>query len=111
MGKISGKIKEGATVVCGNETWKIKRVIMNPELKKPEFFTLSIGDKEVMLPIESIHKITGEAIYVDARPEQITNLPDINGKGVCNERGYVYMDLRAIVYKVFNLPRPYVEYY
>ena len=80
MGKISGKIKEGAAVVCGSKTWKIKRVIMDSELKKPEFFTLNTGDKEVMLPIESIHKITGETIYVNAAPERITNLPDISGK-------------------------------
>jgi len=109
--KASDKIKEGAEVVCGNETWKIKRVIMDPELKKPEFFTLNTGNKEVMLPIESIHEIREGTIYTNATPEQLSNLPDLDRQEVCNDRGYVFMDLKEVIYKIFNLPRPFMDYY
>ena len=64
-----------------------------------------------MFPVESIHKITGEAIYMHATQEQISKLPDLSGKDICNDAGYVFMDLRELIYKIFNFPRPVLDYY
>jgi hypothetical protein len=112
LGKVIDRIKKGALVRCGEQfIGKVNRIVKDPEYKRTDFFSIEIKDKEVLLPIEIIYKATEEALILNADIEQIESLPDIKGKEVCNQAGYIFHDLKEVIYRILDIARPYLDYY
>jgi hypothetical protein len=106
------KVREGVKVFYkDNFIGVVNRVVKNPEWGKVEFFTLNGEAKEVLLPIEAIYEAKDGALYLNFTKEEVERLPEVDGKEICNEAGYIFPDLREAVYETLNLARPFLDYF
>ncbi|MDI6800154.1 MAG: hypothetical protein QMD53_05760 [Actinomycetota bacterium] len=112
MGKIIDRVKEGTSVSCGLVMiGEVKRIIKDPDWEKTSFFTVDTKEREILLPIEAIHEASEETIVLGCSAESIEALPDVRGKEVCNQAGYILYELKLKVNEALNLARPFMDYH
>lgn len=112
MGKVIDRIKKGVDVFCEEQKiGEVSKTFKCPDWGKTEFFTVNIKEREILLPIDIIYKAEEHGLYLNNTLEEINKLPDIKGKDICNEAGYIFPDLKAYIYQILDLARPYLDYY
>ena len=112
MGKVLDRIRYGVGVFCKDHLiGKVNCTIRDPDWKKTAFFTVTVADKEILLPIEAIYEVKDGRIYLNATLQEIENLPDVADRDLCNSSGYIFPDLKAVIYETLDLARPFLDYY